>query len=643
MATDNNLAMPSWPPPPNFLSMVKNAYNNLNLTTTTAALSRLNLVSTTTMTWSSISTLLSSKLLVQLTKFALFFSLFWFLYRLWTARRFFRRLQACGMPMPPHHFLFGHLGLMLKIMLSLPSDVMPVVALGHQIRLRFPELDRAFYLDLWPVAKPALVVLAPDLHRQFAQTDAPLGKVSFLGNYLKPISGGHDLVSMEGAEWKRWAEVFRPGFSRLAETAVPQLLESVSRFREVLTTYAEKDNKGKDKDEGVLQLHHAILKLAVDMAAKAVWGYDMNCQTAYDDMADAVVSQLKWLNVEGFMPFASLNLARPLVHWYNGRRMERYIDRVEAQESQAAGVKSVKFAGDPDQDGGGGIMGRVIRRLQSREPREPLGLSDEARRVMRSQKRFLILAAYDTTASTITYVLHTLHKYPDVLARLRAEHDAVLGPDVGEAPEKLRAQPHLVHRVPYTTAVIKEVLRLYPPSSTLREGRAGFFLRDVETSEDGRQRLLKRTYPTEGCMLFGNHHALHHNPRYWPDPERFIPERFMSCTRPGDRLYPVADAWRPFEKGPRVCMGQELAMVEITLVLLLVAREFEFRPAYEEWDRDGQRKQTSAIGLAVLLPGWMRGEESKQVDGERAYQTTGGGGSHPADGYPSRVRLASRG
>lgn len=85
-------------------------------------------------------------------------------------------------------------------------------------------------------------------------------------------------------------------------------------------------------------------------------------------------------------------------------------------------------------------------------------------------------------------------------------------------------------------------------------------------------------------------------------------------------------------------MGSELAMVEIKAVIMLVAREFDFTPAYQEWDsiQSKSAKGEAKIGLGVLLPGGA----PKLVSGDRVYQTTGGGGSHPADGYPCRVRFA---
>jgi len=81
-------------------------------------------------------------------------------------------------------------------------------------------------------------------------------------------------------------------------------------------------------------------------------------------------------------------------------------------------------------------------------------------------------------------------------------------------------------------------------------------------------------------------------------------------------------AWRPFEFGPRNCIGQALVMIEVKTVLAMTLRELDVRPAYEEWDM-------------------LRGKKGGIIDGERCYQIEEGS-AHPADHYPCRVFLRGR-
>jgi cytochrome P450 len=222
------------------------------------------------------------------------------------------------------------------------------------------------------------------------------------------------------------------------------------------------------------------------------------------------------------------------------------------------------------------------------------------------QLRLFLFAGHDSTASTITYCYHMLSKHPEAMKRVRAEHDEVFGTDLSTTSAQLIAEPQKINLLPYTTAVLKEVMRLLPIASAVRSGQPGVFLTDPK----GRQ------YPTEGIIILVLHNAIQRNPKYWKDAEEFIPERWL--VGPEDPLYPVRGAWRPFEFGPRNCIGQTLVMLDVKTTLVMTLREFDIRGAYDEWDTLHPRK-----GL-------------KSVWGERAYQVFAGS-AHPSDGFPARV------
>jgi cytochrome P450 len=129
----------------------------------------------------------------------------------------------------------------------------------------------------------------------------------------------------------------------------------------------------------------------------------------------------------------------------------------------------------------------------------------------------------------------------------------------------------LINKLDFATAVIKETLRLYPPVSAVRSGDGTFVtFNDI-------------SYPTKNEMVWIQTHSLQRRPDLFPEPDSFIPERFLSA--PNNFQDIPKDAWRPFEKGPRACLGQELVMLEIKIVLALTLRDFDVESAYEEWDR----------------------------------------------------------
>lgn len=95
-------------------------------------------------------------------------------------------------------------------------------------------------------------------------------------------------------------------------------------------------------------------------------------------------------------------------------------------------------------------------------------------------------------------------------------------------------------------------------------------------------------------------------------------------AKEGEELFPKQGAWRPFEQGPRACIGKELSLVELKIVVCLVARRFEISTAYEELDAEMDRKEKRT-----------RNGRVRTIDGERAYQV---GKGEPSGFLPCRVR-----
>ena len=250
--------------------------------------------------------------------------------------------------------------------------------------------------------------------------------------------------------------------------------------------------------------------------------------------------------------------------------------------------------------------------LQAYTSQNNKGFSDNLdpsfRQFATRQIRLFVFAGHDSMSSTICYIFHLLSRNPDSLARLRAEHDKVLCADPSAAQSLLISKPQLVKSLVYTHAVTKEALRLFTPAGGTRAGKPGVSVTDDEGNE----------CPTSDAIIFIIHTEMHRSAKYWVLPDEFIPERWL--VDPGHELYPMKGAWRAFEHGPRNCIGQGLVMTQMSVVLAMVAREFDFHPAYDEWDRLNPSK-----GL-------------KTFRGERAYQIEEGA-AHPADKYPCRVSV----
>ena len=326
-------------------------------------------------------------------------------------------------------------------------------------------------------------------------------------------------------------------------------------------------------------------------------GTRLKCQTTNNPLLPALKNQTTWL-ISSSDPGNIAKLLHPLRRifiWNNNRIMRNcllpHLKREISEHNQGSGLKT--------------ISSLAVKAYLNDVKQSPTAQIDSHFiDVAIAQLKIFLFAGHDTTASALCYAYHFLWTNPETLAAVRAEHDAVLGIDPSQAAAKIKETPQLLNQLPYTSSVIKETLRLFPPVGTIRQGQANFFLTHPDTGV---------RYPTEGFMLFGCSLAEQRNELFWSRPDDFVPERWMA--KEGDPLHVRKDAFRPFELGPRNCIGQELAQLELRAMLALTVRELDIQSAY--------------------------GENAPQVLGEVAYQTLGAKDitSHPLDGMPVRVKV----
>ncbi|MFF4320635.1 cytochrome P450 [Streptomyces sp. NPDC001568] len=170
---------------------------------------------------------------------------------------------------------------------------------------------------------------------------------------------------------------------------------------------------------------------------------------------------------------------------------------------------------------------------------------------LRDQVLIFLLAGHETTATSLAFALHLLGRHPQEQARAREEVVRVLGDRPPQAAD--------LDRLPYLTQVLKEAMRLYPAAPVI--GR-----KSVAATE-----VSGHTIPAGSDVILAPW-VTHRHPRYWPDPERFDPERFA----PGAEAERPRYAWFPFGGGPRACIGQHFSMLESVLALAVILRAYAF-------------------------------------------------------------------
>lgn len=196
------------------------------------------------------------------------------------------------------------------------------------------------------------------------------------------------------------------------------------------------------------------------------------------------------------------------------------------------------------------------------------------------QVKTFLFAGHDTMAILLQRLFYELSISPRVLAALRAELDDIFGPcaDPAHVAAVFRDRAEdVLKRMTYASAVIKETLRLWPPAGSARRAPpgAGYAVR----LPDGREACV------DGMVLYLCHYGIQRDPGVYGDSaDDFVPERWLGDSdtsaetegraRAEGKL--PASAWRPFERGPRNCIGQELANLEARVILASVARRYDF-------------------------------------------------------------------
>lgn len=360
------------------------------------------------------------------------------------------------------------------------------------------------------------------------------------------------MFAAEGPEWKSLRALFNPGFSTSHLTSLaPDMSTHIRVFRDKLSDVAESGEVALLQDE--------LTFLSLDIISMVVLDLDLGSQLGHSPIAyhfQAAVActrpHIDWLG----------RFLMALPYRWHLRRLNRILSETIRQRYSTEGHsrKKSKVAVDL------ALQAYNEDKLGRAETGKPEHLDKDFLEIAVDNVKTLILGGHDTVSAAASYTFYFLCLDPDILERVRAEHDEVFSKDTEETIRILRSDPARLARLPLTNAVILETLRLRPPGLSFRAAP-----KDTYFEYDGKK------IPAWNADIAIFHYGTHHH-SVWNDPETFRPDRFLP---PNEQ---PKDGWRPFEKGPRRCIGHELAMIEMRALLLLTVRDFDFEPAYEKDD-----------------------------------------------------------
>ncbi|RED25530.1 cytochrome P450 [Flavobacterium cutihirudinis] len=162
--------------------------------------------------------------------------------------------------------------------------------------------------------------------------------------------------------------------------------------------------------------------------------------------------------------------------------------------------------------------------------------------------KILFIAGHETTANALTFTLHFLGSNPEVQQKVFDE--------ITEIESQTDNVIEQLQKMPYVNAVLNESMRLYPPA----------WITDRQNVDDdtvGNFKIKK------GTLIGISFYELHRNPKYWQDPDKFIPERFLGEQKKQSMQY-----FYPFGAGPRMCIGAGFAIYEMCLAISQIVKRY---------------------------------------------------------------------
>jgi cytochrome P450 len=370
--------------------------------------------------------------------------------------------------------------------------------------------------DLWILNNPRdlrkVLVEQPDHYTKSPENARP----------LRPLIGNSLFIS-EGEDWRLQRRVIAPML-----TGPERLLAYESAMIETIGEMLDRWDGLAGGSE--LEMSWEATRMAAEVISRTLFSYPLgaHARTVYESF-DRYQDTLGRLDVMSLLGLPEW-MPRP-----GERRAKNAVARLEGVVE--AIIHASRRRGGRHDDLPALLMGEDSPHRERLGPRQ-----------LRDEFMLTLLAGHETTANALCWAFYLLALDPRVRSLVESEADRELG-DRPPCPGELE-------RLPYTRAVVSEVLRLYPPIYQFsRQARSATAL--------GRQTIKS------GSLMVISPWLLHRHRRFWKQPDAFLPERFLEPAGRRQR-----QCYIPFGTGPRVCPGAGFAMNELTYALAMGARRF---------------------------------------------------------------------
>lgn len=352
-------------------------------------------------------------------------------------------------------------------------------------------------------------------------------------NYSKKTYGfkiirtvlGESIFTAMGDTWKRKRRLAQPYFhKKIIANLAQTMTDTIDDMRE---DWAKVHAEKKHLDVG-----DAMMRLTLTVVVRTLFSTSLTSKEV-QTVADIFTPLLKGTNNRILYPIKFL-YDLPL------KSNIRYKENIEELDRIILGIiKKRRTSGEKPMD-----LLQMLMDARDEETGQPLNDQE-----LRDEAMTIFIAGHETTANAMTWLWVTLSQHPEIRSKIEEEVDEVLGsriPVAGDFP-----------KLTYTLKAFKEILRLCPPVPVIP--------RRVESND-----IIGDYFIERGSSVLFSPYLLHRHPDFWEAPETFNPDRFDKELQ--RRQHPFA--YLPFGGGPRICIGNNFAMMEAVFIIAMVLQQY---------------------------------------------------------------------
>jgi len=344
---------------------------------------------------------------------------------------------------------------------------------------------------------------------------------------LRPTFG-NGIVTNDGDQWQRQRQLMNPAFHGNSLQRIGQIMRAATN--EKISAWR---NRPADQ---VFNMSTEMTELSLAIVMESLFAADARGRT--DAIAEAVDTMIEVCERRVWaVPDLHGHPVSPL--YWRHRRARAALDKI---------VFDIIEGRFRTGDAGSDLLGML---LSAKDPETGAGMTPSQ---LRDETTTLLVTGHESTANAAVWLIYTLAQHPEIEAKVRDEIERVCGANT-PTDEDLR-------KLTYQRMVIDEVIRLYPPAWTVSR----------TAIEDD---VIDGYHVPAGTNMMVSPYVIQRNPRYWPDPERLDPMRFA----PEQQEKRPKFAYIPFAGGPRNCIGQNFAMMELQIVVTMMLQAFRSKLA----------------------------------------------------------------